>query len=66
MSMFRCPECGSPNVRVEGKPILVEFDEEGPTQFIYEEDVTTDLPLEGDTECLNCSHLSATGVFRVG
>lgn len=64
--MFRCPDCGSPNTKVEGRPIIVEFDEEGPVAFSYDEDVMTNLPSTGHAECLNCNHSSTTEAFQVG
>lgn len=66
MSPFRCPDCGGANVKVEGKPIVVEFDEEGPVAFSYDENVMTDLPDQGWAECLNCSHMATVETFKSG
>lgn len=48
--MFKCPECGSKNVRVEGT-CMVEFKESGewdPDDFDYSAD--------GYAECTDCYH----------
>jgi predicted Zn-ribbon and HTH transcriptional regulator len=53
---YRCPKCQNTYVKVTGPPIIVHFDEEGPTAFEYDDNPVSTLNVASPTECVECGY----------
>lgn len=62
MTLYTCPACGSQKVQVEGPHLVWEFDEEGPVQFAYDDDLES-ISMEGTSLCLTCGTEGGTWRF---